>query len=281
MNTLCNFTIMQAIKNLFHLYISSSLHVALAVFALVQVSRFRLELPFDLAVSAFAFFGTVVGYNFVKFDALARVEKQRWNSRLKIIVAISFLSFVAAFWYFIDLSLMTQILSVAVLSITALYTLPFFPNRGSARHWAGLKIYFVALSWVGVTVLLPVLNASADMRIDFFITCLQRFLLVVVLLFIFEIVDLAWDDPHLQTVPQQIGVKCTQVLGWMLLVFCFSLDVFKSHSNPMYFWCNVFVVALTAGFLFFANENRPRNYSAFWAESIPILWWISFEIANR
>jgi hypothetical protein len=34
----------------------------------------------------------------------------------------------------------------------------------------------------------------------------------------FEILDLTTDDPHLQTVPQRIGVKKTKIVGLSLLL---------------------------------------------------------------
>jgi hypothetical protein len=42
----------------------------------------------------------------------------------------------------------------------------------------------------------------------------------------FEILDLTTDDPHLQTVPQRIGVKKTKIVGLSLLLR-FIFRVFK------------------------------------------------------
>jgi hypothetical protein len=275
-----NFASMRAPKHIFDLYLEGSIHVALSVFAMVQVTGIRLGIPFSPAVSGFAFFGTIVGYNFVKYDALARHGRPQWSIKLKFLVALSAVGFVAALYFFVQLERLTKIISVAVFLVTALYTLSFFPNQKSARNWAGLKIYFVAVSWVGVTVALPVFNAGADIGLDFYITCLQRFIVVVVLLFVFEIIDLAWDDPHLLTVPQQIGVRRTKILGILLLVVCLVLELLKHHRNIDLFWCNIGMVIVTSVFLIFANERRPRYYTTFWVESIPVLWWLALEMVH-
>lgn len=262
------------IQTLLDFYIKSSIHVALSVYALVRMTHFMFEIPYDAPMSFFAFFGTIVGYNFVKYDALARSKKRMMRKELKIIAVFSFFSFLAVGFYFFKLELITQLVAVAVLMLTLLYTLPFFPNRKNARNWAGVKIYIVALCWVGVTLLLPLVNAHLDLGIDFLIKCIQRFILVFNLILVFEIIDLANDDPHLKTVPQQIGVKKTKVLGLLLLFPFYFLELLKNNFIEKQLLVNLILVVLLALFLAFANEKRSKYYSVFWVESIPIIWWL-------
>jgi hypothetical protein len=66
---------MRFLKQLLDFYINSSIHVALAVLALVKMTQFIVGRTHDTATVYFAFFGTIVGYNFVKYDALARLQK--------------------------------------------------------------------------------------------------------------------------------------------------------------------------------------------------------------
>lgn len=261
-------------KRLFDFYLQSSMHVALSVLALIQITALVLNLPDDPAMIGFGYFGTIVGYNFVKYDALARSGKPPLSLNLKLFILVSALSFIGAAYCFLQLQLVTQIISGICVLITALYTLPFFPNHKSARSWAGLKIYIVALCWVGVTVVLPFINAGAALTTDFYIVCVKRFLMIVVLLFIFEIIDLAWDDPHLKTVPQQIGVRNTKKLGLFLLTVFLILELFQVGTNAPHFIASLILISLTAVFLFFAHAKRSRYYTLFWAESIPIVWWI-------
>src|SRR5688572_21144536 len=145
---------MKILKSILQFYINSSIHVALSCFALVQMTNFMFHIPEDKAMANFAFFGTIVGYNFVKYDALARTNKVQLRTSLKFIILFSALSFLAVGFFFFQLQRITQIISVGVLSLTLLYTLPFFPNRKNARNGAGVKIYMVSLCWVGVTLAL-------------------------------------------------------------------------------------------------------------------------------
>jgi hypothetical protein len=228
----------------------------------------------DEPIANFVFFGTIVGYNFVKYDALARAKKLRMRTELKIIALFSFFALLLVGFYFFQLQRITQIVAIAFLSITLLYTLPFFPNRKNARNWAGVKIYIVALCWVGVTLGLPILNAEIAITSDFYLKCIQRFILIFVLVLIFEIIDLANDDPHLQTVPQQIGVKRTKILGMLLLIPFYFLEFLKSNFDEKQLIVNLILVVLISLFLLFANEKRSRYYAAFWVESVPIVWWL-------
>ena len=262
------------IQRLFDFYLKSSIHVALSVYALVRMTQYMFVISYDENIAYFAFFGTIVGYNFVKYDALARAKKSMMRNELKMIALLSFISFLAVGYYFFQLERITQVIAVVVLLLTLLYTLPFFPNRKNARNWAGVKIYIVALCWVGVTLMLPLVNAHHDLDSDFFIKCIQRFILVFNLILVFEIIDLNTDDPHLKTVPQQIGVKRTKQLGLLLLIPFYFLEFLKNNFVEKQLLVNLILVVMLAAFLLFSNENRSKYYSSFWVESIPILWWL-------
>ena len=273
---------MRFFKLIFNFYINSSIHVALSCYALVRMTQYMFHIPEGDTVANFAFFGTIVGYNFVKYDALARAKKIQMRKKLKVITLFSFCSFILVGFYFFQLERVTQIIAIAFLSVTLLYTLPFFPNKKNARNWAGVKIYIVALCWVGITLELPILDSDILITSDFYLKCVQRFILIFVLILIFEIIDLANDDPHLKTVPQQIGVKRTKNLGYILLIIFCVLELFNSNVNGI---LNlqflslqlllIFAIAiLVALFLAFSNEKRSKYYTSFYVESIPIVWWL-------
>ncbi|OAB27684.1 hypothetical protein SAMN05444395_105166 [Flavobacterium fryxellicola] len=265
---------MRVFKLIVDFYIKGSIHVGLSCYALVRMTQHMFHISYEDSLAHFAFFGTIVGYNFVKYDALARAKKIQMRKELKAIAVFSFCCFILVGYYFFQLQRVTQIVAVAFLSITLLYTLPFFPNKRNARNWAGVKIYIVALCWVGVTLGLPVLNAEIPIIADFYLKCLQRFLLVFVLVLVFEIIDLANDDPHLKTVPQQIGVRRTKLLGLLLLLPFYLLEFLKSNFDESQLVVNLLLVIMISLFLLFANEKRSKYYTSFWVESIPLVWWL-------
>ena len=265
---------MTVFKKIIDFYINSSIHVALSCYSLVRMTGFMFEIEHNNAPAFFAFFGTIVGYNFVKYDALARTQKLQMRTELKAIAVLSFFSFLATVFFFFNLGKSTKIIATVFLFLTLLYTLPFFSNRRNARNWAGVKIYIVALCWVGVSLLLPVVNDDISINSTIFIVGIQRFILIFVLVLIFEIIDLRYDDPHLKTVPQQIGVQRTKVVGCALLFLFVLLEFVDVNFSIQTLLLKIGVAATTVVFLLFANEKKSKYYSSFWAESIPILWWI-------
>jgi len=121
-----------------------------------------------------------------------------------------------------------------------------------------------------VTLVLPLLNAHVPLGFDFYLKCIQRFILVFVLILIFEILDLANDDPHLKTVPQQIGVKRTKIVGLLMLIPFYFLELLKNNFIQEQMIVNGILVVALSLFLAFANEKRSKYYTSFWVESIPI-----------
>lgn len=262
---------MKNIRQLFDFYLNGSIHVAFAVLALVLMTNYMFQNPFDLSMAGFAFFGTIFGYNFIKYEAFFRNKRPLW-AELKAIAILSIISLLVSAYFFFCLEKVTQITALIFFGLTFLYTVPVFSKKQNIRNWSGVKIYIVAICWSGVTTLLPLMNAGTSVFSDVILKCCQRFILVIVLILIFEIIDLRNDDPRLKTVPQKIGVKKTKILGILLLFPFYFLEFLKSQINESQLYINALLVLVTAFFMLFANENRSKYYTSFWVESIPILW---------
>lgn len=271
---------MKIFRHLFRFYINGSIHLGLSCLALFCITQQQLffSLPFSLAL--FVFLGTVFAYNFVKYESLIRRRKNAIRKELKVIVGFSVVVFCGLLYYCFQLRFQTQLGGFFIVVLTLLYTLPFFPNRSNARNWKGIKIYIVSLCWTLATVFLPALEGDFSLDVMVFVYGLQRFLLVFVLILIFEIVDLKNDDPLLQTVPQQIGVKNTKIVGFALLVLFCVLELVNINGNFNYnieflkLKLNFGIAIVIAIALAFANEKRSKYYTSFWVESVPIVWWL-------
>ena len=266
---------MRIFKNILDFYIESSLHVAFAVYALIQVTFFSLNIYYDVTVAYFGFFGTVVGYNFVKYFTVAFKNDALIRSKIKEIVFLSCIALAACLYFFLQLRRNTQIVALIFFGLTLLYTLPFSSRQKNVRNWKGIKIYIVSITWVGVTLLLPIVENNIPFSTDVLVMVLQRFLLIFTMVLVFDVIDLKHDDHSLQTIPQQIGVKTTKKLGYVLLFLLLLFEFFYTNNHhflPLFF--KLLVCGTIAIFTFFANENRSRYYASFWLESVPILWWL-------
>src|SRR5690606_3370762 len=128
------------------------------------------------------------------------------------------------------------------------------------RNIGGLKIYIVALCYVVVTVLMPVLNNSSVIDLEVLYLAISRFLMILVLVLIFDIIDLNTDSPFLKTIPQTLGLRKAKVLASVLLAVLFATQLLWI-SDQRILEVNVLIAAVVAVFLWFATPKRPGYYT--------------------
>lgn len=269
---------MKVLKRIFDFYINSSIHVALSVFSLAWITLLEFELPYDKNVLFFIFFASITGYNFVKFFGLAKFHHRSLAKWLKYIQLFSLVCFLLMCYYVLQLEQTTLVYISVFGVVTFLYAIPFLPKKifldekQNLRSLSGLKVYVIALVWCGVTVFLPLANADFLMNWDVSITAIQRFVFVLVLMLPFEIRDLQYDSVKLATIPQQIGIKKTKVIGVLLLMVFFFLDYLKDDMQLMNLLVLLVVTAITLLSVVLAKKEQSKYYSAFFVEGIPVLW---------
>ncbi|WP_034043405.1 membrane protein [Wocania ichthyoenteri] len=271
---------MRLIKQLFNFYINSSIHVALSVFSLTWITLIEYHLLYDKNVLYFVFYATITGYNFVKYFGVAKFHHRSLATWLKAIQIFSFFCFVLMSYYAFQLEKNTLICIAVFGVVTFLYAIPFLPKhlfldkQHNLRSIGGLKIYLIALVWSGVTVILPLVNQEYSISSDVIITAVQRYLFIIILMFPFEIRDLRYDSLKLSTIPQKIGVKETKTIGVLMLMLFFFLEFFKNEIAFLSTFVLLIITVITGLFLMFSKVEQTSYYSAFWVESIPVLWLI-------
>jgi hypothetical protein len=266
---------MDLLKNrIVALYLNGSIHVSLAVFALVQMTFYFCHLPFDAVVSVLAFSGTLFSYNFIKYAEVVYRHKNPFTLRLKVIIAISLVALVVGVVSFFLLNLKAQLVTIGLLVLAVLYAIPVSSNVSNLRNLAGLKVYIVCLCWATVTLIVPVMNADIPITWDIVIKFTQRFILVFILIGIFEVVDLQYDDKYLKTLPQMLGITNTKYLLALLLIPFYVIEFFKLGYQPIQAWNNLLIVLLTLFFIIYASPKRTKFFTLFWVESVPIVWWL-------
>jgi len=271
---------MGLLKRLLNFYIDSSIHVALSVSALVIVTCYLYESVPTIYFISFVFLATVTGYNFVKYAAIAGLHHRRLTKSLKSIQVFSLLCFVLLLFFAFRLSFSTLLFSAAFALLTLFYAIPVFRNR-NLRNFSGLKIFIVALVWAGVTVIVPLIDAGIEIENTHFLTFLQRFLFVIVLILPFDIRDVDYDSLALGTIVQKIGVLKTKILGAVLMLIWFLLEFFKPEKNLEYLISFAFAGIILISFLFFAKRNQNKYYASFWVEAVPIMWLAVYILAGH
>ncbi len=248
---------MKFFKHIFDFYIYTSIHVAVAVFALVQITKLQLNSTTNPNIDYFIFFGTILGYNFLKYAEVF------WNRFFTFkenfgIVLVSLIAVFGMIFYFFLLENKVQIAFLKIGFVVLSY--PFLRKHGY------LKMFIVSFCVNYITAYIPEIGYKLN-----WIYLLQRFLIVICLLIPLEICDFETDSKTLKTLPKVIGILNLKILGYCLLfIFCFL----------EYTFCNLSFAFLVAVFIFFSDENRSKCYASFWVESLPIVWWILLAFRN-
>ena len=273
MNSLRYICNMWILRRLFNFYINSSMHVALSVCAFTFLSYGTLSIACDLNLIFFIFFGTVTGYNFVKYAGIAQLHHASLKESLKIIQVFSMLCFVLCAYFAFQMPINVIMACIPLGLLTLFYAVPLFPKKKNLRTVPTFKIFVIAAVWSGTTVYLPVINQNMALDTSVCILILQRFLIVLALILPFEIRDVAYDNIKLGTFPQMLGIKQTKNMGYILLFLFLVLTIFDptlDHNESL-------ITFTLAGFtllgIYFAQVDQADYYCSFWVEGIPIFCW--------
>lgn len=261
---------MSFLNNIFNFYINSSIHVAIAVCSLVGVTLIEFNVSISNDLLGFIFFGTITGYNFVKYAKTIRTRFVDLYLYLKIVQVISLL---ALLYFSLQISFFTGVIAAGFALLTFFYAIPLLKSK-NLRNITGLKLIIVAAVWSGVTVLLPLIDNDLDLDSTMWLSFVQRLLLVFVLTLPFEIRDLNYDNLALGTLPQRVGVFQTKIIGIVLLLISILIEYFKPESFRAYsisFGIISFVLFI---FLILSKRKQARYFASFLVESIPIIWYV-------
>ena len=268
---------MQLLQRIFNFYIFSNIHVALATFSLTKITLLSFEnqsneLPF------FVFCATILSYNFIRIYSKITIKTwlSNWIDANRIgIVAVSILSFIGIIYIGFNLSINALLFLIPFGVLTLFYVFPFplfLKTNSSLRALAGIKIFLIAFCWAGITVLFPAINYKVAFSSDLIIVFLQRFLFVVVITIPFDIRDVNYDASSLKTLPSILGLKKTKRLGLFLLMLFLGLLFLRTSIDQSLIRIEFGIALLSLFFLIKSKEIQSKYYSAFFVESVPILW---------
>lgn len=263
---------MKLIKSIFRFYIDSSIHVALAICALMVLHILSYGLNLDKWELIFVFTASVSAYNFSKCAENVGFHYYGLSSYLKAIQFFSFACFLILLYASFQVSSQFLWMAGFLALITVLYSLPFLPIGFKLRNFKGLKIFIIALVWTGTVLWLPLAELCNLLSWDVFWRSLSLFFIVLALILPFEIRDLKVDSPDLKTIPQGFGVENAKKIGYafvgLFVVFNLINPSFSIKEKAI---C-VSIGFLVAGLLNFSKTANSEYYASFWVESVPIFW---------
>jgi len=265
---------MNLLRKIFKFYIFANIHVALATFSFAKLTLLYWDIN-DNTVPLLIFFATILMYNYIRLTRVRTVSN--WfvvwlEASRKHIIGLSLLSFAVCVYLVLQLNFNSILLLAGFGLLSVFYVLPpYMSVKISLRNIPAIKIFAIALSWAGLTVLLPLVQHDIfDSTVLWLF--LRRFLFVLVLTLPFDIRDIDFDNISMKTLPIWLGVKRSKIVGYLLLLGFLALTFLPLNDFFSYKLDAVLIVLFLAGFLFKATTVQSKYYCAFWVEGIPILW---------
>ena len=277
--------LMHRLKKYFDFYIFSNLHVSFAVFSLTKLTLVMYGIT-ENTLPWFTFFSTLFSYNFIRLYKLSDI--QHWMNQFvrkhrKILILLMIISLGSCFYLLFQLQLKAILVLLPFTFLTFFYVLPINFSRNTPmtlRAISFIKIFLIAFSWAGVTVLFPLVNYHKSIGLDELLIFTQYFFFVVVITLPFDIRDVNFDEDSLKTIPQVLGVNYAKRFGILCLMLFVGMEFSKSTAESFGFREHLIIAVLALIFLMRSSKNQNKYYSAFWVESIPIVWLILHLIIN-
>jgi hypothetical protein len=249
---------MQILKRIIDFYIQSSLHVGLAVMSLVYITVFSNDMSKHIVYPSCVFFGTVLGYNFLKYYKVITINNF-FSKKYCGILVINILASIGFLYFFLCLKQSIQwhilISGIFVLIYTFL------------RKYGWIKLFLVSFVVTYITVYIPYQSVKW-LPIDYYINLVQRFIIITSLLIPFEIMDSKTDAITMNTLPQLFGINKSKVFGVLLVIPFIVLEFLKQKADYLVIPIGI----ITILFINFTTLERSKYYTSFWVESVPILW---------
>jgi len=273
---------MSILKRLFSYYVFSNIHVSIAAFCLVKITLTDYEIS-DNTIPYFVLISTLVSYNFIRFYQIDDIDKSvsKWIiSNKKSLILLNVVALMLLMVLTFKIKLADVLILIPFVFATVFYVVPLSKKKKNLRSIASLKLFLIAFSWAGITVLLPLIHHDISISLNGWVVFVQRFLIMIALAIPFDIRDFKFDKEEIRTLPQTIGVKKSKYLGSAVLLLFFALEFLRNSNDPTLI--SAFIVTISSFLLLiFAKKDQNRNYTSFWVEAIPVYWYLLIIFFNN
>jgi hypothetical protein len=262
----------------------TNIFVAGCTAALVAASAIILGITVP-EVTWFTGAATLAAYNFMRLFQLfdnqsfsgaplhVWIAERRW-----MIVLLTLISSATALYFFLQFETITRYFVIPLAILSGFYSLRIPLTGGSRlREIPGLKIFLISTLWALVTVSLPAVEAGVFGNTQVALLTLERFLFIFAITLPFDIRDLPYDPPSLNTLPQRFGVAGAKGIALFAILF---LDIVLIAEWRIGYYelkelIALIAIAETAAVLvFFANEERTDAYFTVLIESLSFLLFV-------
>lgn len=222
---------MKVFRSFLHLLIYSNIWVALCAAALTLGSSTLLDArQLDVITPILVFCSTLLTYNFQRVNRFNHPSKSmdsamnQWLSGnlffVRVLMVLSGVGVLSSL-FFVRWEIILLLLPLGFLSLAYTVRISFQKaGRVGLRDVPGAKIFWIAITWAGATLALPLLQVHGLELLEssqFWMLIAERLCFVLAITIPFDIRDLTFDDPGKRTIPQLIGARPAKMLSIMML----------------------------------------------------------------
>ncbi len=289
------------LKAIFDFYLYSNIHIAICALALVQTTCSVFHLRFTIPFILISFFGTLSLYSFQRLVGVMKKEMKdypgerlQWNFKNKslLIVIILFSVFPLGYAFF-QITLCGKVVLMAAGFLSLIYSSPILPMKGKfirLRDIPVVKIFFIALVWTMVCVLLPMFGSLDFYGREVIIFSIGEvcwsvviFLMIFAITIPFDIRDIEFDATSIRSLPMIIGEKKSVRLAQALLIIsCLILYSGMTTTHVMSFIQVLYYFLWTAFSVWILHDcsrKKSEYYFTFIIDGLIIALWgfLTFE----
>lgn len=281
------------------LLVYSNVFISLCAASLTDVTFILLKIktPQKFIILLFVFCATFFIYNFQRLVRLTtqNVIGKDIGKRLSWIISnknsialLSIISLIIATICFIILPKFNLLILIISSVLSVFYVIPIIPIKNKwlpIRKIPYLKIFIIALVWVLITSLFPMLfSPSLLLNQSYFLLFLaKQYVFILAITLPFDIRDLKFDLKTVKTIPMLIGVKPTIVFSEILLFTFGLISFFQFHHQ----FISIYeIVALQISTLItmiiigFTNQNRAELFFSGLIDGTILLLYFSVLLAQ-
>lgn len=269
---------MDLLKRWFAFYVYGNIHVAVAAYSLTKITFLQFDIN-DQPLANFVFFSTILSYNLIRLKQIDWINSMMaswFRSNNKGLIILNFTAMTGCIYYALNFRLTEILVLVPFVAATVFYVFPFKKGVTGLRNIPALKLFLISATWTGVTMVFPLFAAGIQQTELVYFHVLQRFLFVFAITIPFDIRDAQFDLEELSTLPQALGVNTSKLIAIAALIVYLMLDVILYSKQSDYFRIDLFMMAITMIMIGFSGMKRQRYYTAFWIESLPVLWYLLY-----
>lgn len=261
----------KVLKRIFDFYVFSNIHVAFAAFSLTKITLVTNGISENRS-SLFVFFATLFSYNLIRFVRLNSIKSwyAEWvKSNRRKLLFLSLLAFIVLVYLLFNIRFKALLVLLPFGLFTLFYTFPI--KRFALREKPGFKLFIIAISWAGITVLFPLVQNYFQLRLEDYLVFIQRFLFVFAITIPFDIRDLNYDSKNMRTLPQTVGISNSKKIAIISILLFMIIDFMLDISNKIKV-VDFVVVLMSMFFIYRSSTKKSKYYTSFVIEAIPILW---------